>query len=80
MPAFVKSRFGESGIKLEEGTRVWLFSWKKSRNDWRICADVIKNQCVRKPEIAPNDNPLQGAVRALRMESGTKNISGEPLI
>jgi hypothetical protein len=41
IPALVKSRFGESGIKLEDGTRVWCFSRKKSRNDCRICALFI---------------------------------------
>ena len=33
MPALVKSRFGESGIRLDEGTMVCCFSRKKSRND-----------------------------------------------
>src|ERR1035438_5049320 len=41
IPALVKSRFGESGIRLDEGTRVWPFDLKKSRNDWRICELVI---------------------------------------
>src|SRR5215475_15282860 len=41
MPAFVNSRFGESGMRLDEGTMVCCFDLKKSRNDWRICADVI---------------------------------------
>jgi hypothetical protein len=36
MPAFVKSKFGESGMRLEEGTIECCFSRKKSRNDWRI--------------------------------------------
>src|SRR5256885_422964 len=43
MPALVKSRFGESGIKLEEGTMVCCFDLKKSRNDWRISELVIMN-------------------------------------
>src|SRR6218665_4189915 len=40
MPAFVKSRFGECGIRLELATTVCCFDLKKSRNDWRICAEV----------------------------------------
>jgi hypothetical protein len=36
MPALVKSRFGDEGNKLEEGTMVWPFDLKKSRKDWRI--------------------------------------------
>jgi hypothetical protein len=41
MPALVNSRFGESGIKLEDGTRVCPFDLKKSKKDWRISALVI---------------------------------------
>src|SRR5438046_1258665 len=41
MPALVNSRFGESGRRLEDGTIVCCFDLKKSRNDWRICDDVI---------------------------------------
>ena len=41
MPALVNSRFGESGIRLDEGTMVCPFDLKKSRNDWRISALVI---------------------------------------
>src|SRR5882724_4703463 len=41
MPALVNRRFGESGMRLEDGTMVCCFDLKKSRNDWRICADVI---------------------------------------
>src|SRR3954447_3244974 len=41
MPAFVKSRFGESGIKLDDGTMVCCFDLKKSRKDWRISELVI---------------------------------------
>ncbi len=37
MPALVNSRFGESGIRLDEGTMVCCFDLKKSRKDWRIC-------------------------------------------
>src|ERR1043166_8573609 len=36
MPAFVKRRFGESGMSDALGTMVCLFSRKKSRNCWRI--------------------------------------------
>jgi hypothetical protein len=41
MPAFVNRRFGESGMRLEDGTMVCCFDWKKSRNDWRIWVEVI---------------------------------------
>jgi hypothetical protein len=41
MPALVKRRLGESGIKLEEGTMVCCFDLKKSRNDWRISVLVM---------------------------------------
>ena len=41
MPALVKSRFGASGRSDDEGTMVCCFSRKKSRNDWRISAEVI---------------------------------------
>src|ERR1043166_9298586 len=43
MPALVKRRFGESGMRLDEGTMVCCFDLKKSRNDWRIWALVIMN-------------------------------------
>jgi hypothetical protein len=42
MPALVKSKFGESGIKLEEGTIVCCFSRKNSRKELRISALVMK--------------------------------------
>jgi ABC-type microcin C transport system duplicated ATPase subunit YejF len=32
---------GESGMSELDGTMVCCFDLKKSRNDWRICADVI---------------------------------------
>jgi hypothetical protein len=41
MPAFVNNRFGESGMSEADGTMVWCFDLKKSRNDWRICVLVI---------------------------------------
>ncbi len=48
MPALVKRRLGESGIKLEEGTRVCCFDLKKSKNDCRISALVIGQRCFVK--------------------------------
>ena len=36
MPALVNSRFGASGMRLEDGTMVCCFDLKKSRNDRRI--------------------------------------------
>ena len=47
MPALVKSRFGESGMSDDDGTMVCCFSRKKSRNDWRISADVIAMSLAR---------------------------------
>src|SRR5580700_4218034 len=44
MPALVKSRPGESGIKLEEGTMVCPLDLKKSKNDCRISAEVMPRQ------------------------------------
>src|ERR1051325_677468 len=41
MPALVNKRFGESGMSDEDGTMVCCFDLKKSRNDWRICDEVI---------------------------------------
>jgi|GEM_PF-3933312 len=41
MPALVKSRLGESGIRLDEGTIVWPFDLKNSKNDCLISADFI---------------------------------------
>src|SRR3954465_14179233 len=41
MPAFVKSRPGESGSSDDDGTIVWPCLAKKSRNDWRISAEVM---------------------------------------
>jgi hypothetical protein len=49
MPAFVKSRFGESGNNLELGTIVCCFSRKKSRKDCRIWALVI--MCGRRGSV-----------------------------
>jgi hypothetical protein len=47
IPAFVNRRFGESGRRLEDGTIVCCFDLKKSRNDCRICADVIMTNSTR---------------------------------
>src|SRR5579885_3493403 len=62
MPALVNRRFGESGMRLEDGTMVCCFDLKKSRNDWRICADVIMS--IKRPraknqaqENAATSNP-----------------------
>src|SRR6266576_811431 len=41
MPALVKSRFGASGNSDDDGTIVCCFSRKKSRNDCRICVEVM---------------------------------------
>jgi len=37
----VNRRFGESGMRLEDGTMVCCLERKKSIKDWRICDDVI---------------------------------------
>jgi len=41
MPAFVNRRFGELGMRLEDGTMVCCFDLKKSRNDCRISDEII---------------------------------------
>src|SRR5438105_10569581 len=41
IPAFVKSRFGESGSSDADGTIVCAFSRKESKNDCRISAEVM---------------------------------------
>jgi hypothetical protein len=41
MPALVKSRPGESGMRLADGTMVCPLDLKKSKNDCLISADVI---------------------------------------
>src|SRR6185437_11793699 len=56
MPAFVNNRFGESGMRLDEGTMVCCFDLKKSRNDWRICADVIMSSNGRCPKNQAEEN------------------------
>src|SRR5215510_5342223 len=55
MPAFVNSRFGESGMRLEDGTMVCCFDLKKSRNDWRICELVIMS-CAGRDGFHPVPN------------------------
>ena len=65
MPALVKSRFGESGIKLDEGTIVCCFSRKNSRKELRISALVMqrlsdcparrRSQAARHPESSARD-------------------------
>src|SRR5687767_15532338 len=47
MPAFVNRRFGESGMRLDDGTMLCCFDLKKSRNDWRIWLLVIIGKCGR---------------------------------
>src|SRR5437762_8914827 len=42
IPALVNSRLGESGSSDDDGTMVCCFSRKKSRKDWRSCADVMR--------------------------------------
>src|SRR5258707_10145304 len=56
MPALVKSRFGESGSKLEEATMVCPFDLKKSKNDCRISALVI----VTKPREILGEAETEG--------------------
>ncbi|MED5259836.1 MAG: hypothetical protein VYC72_08345 [Verrucomicrobiota bacterium] len=41
MPALVNKSPGDSGNKEDDGTMVCSFSWKKSRNDWRISLEVM---------------------------------------
>jgi len=68
MPAFVNSKFGESGMRLEDGTMECCFDLKKSRNDCLICADVIifergkslvKKNCARERKFwLPRAKPV----------------------
>ncbi len=64
MPAFVNSRFGESGMRLEDGTMVCCFDLKKSRNDWRIWVLVI----MAKSSIEPS--------RTTALKASWKFLSG----
>jgi hypothetical protein len=41
MPALVNSKLGLSGMRLELETIVCCLERKKSKNDWRIWADVM---------------------------------------
>src|SRR5947207_1073757 len=55
IPAFVKSRFGESGKREAEGTIVCPFSRKKSKKDWRISAEVMDGRMLARPVAAVYD-------------------------
>src|SRR5256885_9722711 len=55
MPAFVKSRFGESGRSEADGTTVCCFSRKKSRKDWRISAAVMDGMMLARSVAAVYD-------------------------
>src|SRR3954465_8419267 len=66
MPALVNSRLGESGIRLAEGTMVWPFDLKKSRNDCRISKLVILIRRMRIRKAVTQDqkgNPKAGMDR-----------------
>src|SRR5438552_16613103 len=75
MPAFVKSRFGASGKSNDEGTIVCCFSRKKSRNDCRICAEVIcgslllDQSCLQSHSqpmsILPHVHPREAVISAV---------------
>jgi hypothetical protein len=62
IPALVKRRFGEVGIKLAEGTMVWLFPRKNSKYPFLTSADFIElidDHIVRHlPPQAPVDRRL----------------------
>jgi hypothetical protein len=47
IPAFVKSRFGESGSRLEEETTVCCLLRKNSRKEARISAEVMGRERMR---------------------------------
>jgi len=40
----VKSSPGESGRREDDGTIVWPCEAKKSRKDWRICAEFMRRR------------------------------------
>ncbi len=63
IPAFVKSRPGESGRSDAEGTTVWPRSAKKSRKDWRISEDFIARLMIASAMArVPTDAPAEGDV------------------
>lgn len=74
MPAFVKSRFGESGIRLLEGTMVCCFDLKKSRKCCLIWADVM----VRIAGVLTQSQkpvPLNGIVAAYSLRPFISGLS-----
>jgi hypothetical protein len=60
MPALVKSKFGESGRRLAEGTTACCFDWKKSRKLRRICKEVIITVAVEKEAAYAKTRPRLG--------------------
>src|SRR5258708_11169841 len=75
MPALVKSRLGESGSKLDEGTMVCPFDLKKSKNDCRISALVI----VTKPKEKlgePEPQSEENFVSARTVSNGMRASHG----
>src|ERR1051325_12058726 len=67
MPALVKSRFGESGMRLDDGTMVCCFDLKKSRNDWRIwtlviMANVGRARCPQRAAGVREPSAIHGAL------------------
>src|SRR5580658_7249112 len=70
MPALVNNRFGESGISELDGTMVCCFDLKKSRNDWRMSADVMLKEAER----------LAKTRRSRRVEVFASNFCVWPLL
>ena len=70
MPALVKSRFGESGSRLEDGTIVCCFSRKKSRKLWRtwllVMMELIGGKAPESNAPRPIDKHALGAALLLR--------------
>src|SRR5260221_9077200 len=63
MPALVNKRLGESGMRLAEGTMVWPFDLKKSRNDCRISKLVIAMRPTRVGERTRQDQTKFRTIR-----------------
>src|ERR1700722_1003202 len=66
MPALVKSRPGESGIKLDDGTMECPLDLKKSKNDCRISAEVMPAHV----------NTRAAKIKALLPEADWRNAGG----
>jgi hypothetical protein len=72
IPALVKSRFGEVGIKLAEGTIVWPFPRKNSKNPFLTSADFMElaGYHILKTPSRQDAPPRDSAVKGFRVLGG----------